>query len=155
MSLIVTDKLTKKDLLAHRPDVYLIAVDSLERDVGEVAQQLQAVLDIRKERKRPKVVAMTFTGFDEDHRELDAIPEVGAWCRRFLDSVTSSTLMALTDERRPPMNPFHREALAGAIGRAKFVALAGYGKRDGHHLALTVEGVMVLEALAGHHQGRS
>lgn len=149
MTVIARSKLTKRDLLAERPDVLIVTIDSVDRDVGELAEQLQAVLDL-KPRKRPKVVVVTFSGYDEDHRELEEIPEVRAWCRRFLEGVTSSTVLALTDERRPLHHPTHQEIVRSSIGLLKFIVLAGYGFRHGDNgVGLTPEGSLVLACLTG------
>lgn len=137
---------TLEDLLRDNPHLLVVAVESLTVDVGLVAAQLQRVLDLPPGR-RPMVV-MSFNGFDEDPREVDEIPEVRAWCRRFLESPAASTLVALADETEPPDDPMLREALVHAVGRCKFVILAGYGHREGQYVRLSPDGQALVVALS-------
>lgn len=138
---------TLEELLADPPSLVVVSVDSVTVDVGHVAAQLQAFLDLPRER-RPAVV-MSFNGYENDPREVDAIPEVQQWCQRFLDAPTATTLVALADETCPPDDPMVRQALEQAVGRCKFMILAGYGERacEGY-VRLNAEGQALVVALS-------
>lgn len=138
---------TMDELLADPPGLVVVSVDSVTVDVGHVAAQLQAFLDLPRER-RP-VVIMSFGGYESDPREVDQIPEVRQWCRRFLDGPTGSTLVVLADETNPPDNHLVRMALEQGVGRCKFLILAGYGERvDDGFVRLSAEGQALAVALS-------
>ena len=110
--------------------------------------------------ERPRFVALTVSGYDEDSRELFEIPECRVWARLVVNADIGA-VRALFNEAGGPEaggpEPGTAEASLAehAYGRCKLIGLAGYGefewnssnRDEGYILKMSTEGRGLLSTL--------
>jgi len=153
MTAIINVLANPKRMIEHAKDgdICILSINPNETEIGLVAKSLQGLLD--KGEDRPRLVFITFE-CDSDPREVWDIPEVKAWCKRFIDSnACVPTLKALADDVVWTGIPNHlATVMLGGIGINKFLLLAGLGSQQWHDqgfftVQLTPEGRAIASSL--------